>query len=113
MSLTREICSPVVHTPPNKAKVTRIRRLIHRIKGDIADLDDTERARVDNAVAIVRRHRAPSQPCSDTKTFWIAPGFRSLPLRREPAPVRGVAAAYIKNIRMNVRIGVRGSGSVT
>jgi integrase len=43
---------------PTEEEITRIRRLIHRIKGDIADLDDTERARIDNAVAIVRRHRA-------------------------------------------------------
>ena len=43
---------------PTQEEITRIRRLINRIKGDIADLDDTERARIDDAVAIVRRHRA-------------------------------------------------------
>ena len=43
---------------PTEEEITRIRRLINRIKGDIADLDDTERAQVDDAVAIVRRHRA-------------------------------------------------------
>ncbi|WP_204079848.1 tyrosine-type recombinase/integrase [Mycobacterium riyadhense] len=43
---------------PAQEEITRIRRLINRIKGDVADLDDTERARVDEAVAIVRRHRA-------------------------------------------------------
>jgi hypothetical protein len=43
---------------PTEEEITRIRRLINRIKGDIAELDDTERAQVHDAVAIVRRHRA-------------------------------------------------------
>ena len=84
MSLTREICSPVVHTPPNKAKITRIRRLIHRIKGDIADLDDTERARVDNAVAIVRRHRA---------THTVPLGMPVLTTPPEPPTIASEATA--------------------
>ena len=32
--------------------------MINRIKADVADLDETEQARIDDAVAIVRRHRA-------------------------------------------------------
>ena len=43
---------------PTEEEITRIRRLINRIKGDIAELDDTERAQINDAVAIVRRHRA-------------------------------------------------------
>jgi hypothetical protein len=43
---------------PTEEEITRIRRLINRIKGDIADLDDTEQAQIDDAVAVVRRHRA-------------------------------------------------------
>jgi integrase len=43
---------------PTEEEITRIRRLINRIKADIADLDDTEQARIDDAVTIVRRHRA-------------------------------------------------------
>ena len=43
---------------PTEEEITRIRRLINRIKGDIAELDDTEQAQIDEAVAIVRRHRA-------------------------------------------------------
>lgn len=43
---------------PTEEEITRIRRLITRIKDDIAELDDTERAQIDEAVAIVRRHRA-------------------------------------------------------
>ncbi|MGK2881677.1 MAG: hypothetical protein ACSLE6_13095 [Mycobacterium sp.] len=43
---------------PTEEEITRIRRLINRIKGDIAELDDTERAQIDEAIAMVRRHRA-------------------------------------------------------
>ncbi len=43
---------------PAEEEITRVRRLINRIKGDITGIDDTERARIDDAVAIVRRHRA-------------------------------------------------------
>jgi integrase len=43
---------------PTEEEITRIRRLINRIKGDIAELDETERAQINDAVAIVRRHRA-------------------------------------------------------
>jgi hypothetical protein len=43
---------------PTEEEITRIRRLINRIKGDIAELDDAERVQIDDAVAVVRRHRA-------------------------------------------------------
>ncbi len=43
---------------PTQQEITRIRRLINRVKGDIAQLDETERAQIDDAVAVVRRHRA-------------------------------------------------------
>jgi integrase len=43
---------------PTDEEITRIRRLINRIKGDIDGLDEDERARIDDAVAVVRRHRA-------------------------------------------------------
>ena len=46
---------------PTEQEITRIRRLINRINGDIAELDDTERAQIDEAVAIVRRHRPPTR----------------------------------------------------
>ncbi|MEV7971395.1 site-specific integrase [Sphaerisporangium sp. NPDC088356] len=42
---------------PSTEEITRIRRLINRIHGDLADLDDTERADIDRAIAAVRRHR--------------------------------------------------------
>ena len=43
---------------PTAEEITRIRRLITRIHGDIAGLDDADRARIDDAVTVVRRHRA-------------------------------------------------------
>ncbi|HEY6422564.1 MAG TPA: tyrosine-type recombinase/integrase [Pseudonocardiaceae bacterium] len=43
---------------PTGEEITRIRQLINRIKGDVAELDETERARVEDAVAVIRRHRA-------------------------------------------------------
>ncbi len=43
---------------PTDEEITRIRRLINRITGDLAELDQTERAHIDEAVAVVRRHRA-------------------------------------------------------
>jgi hypothetical protein len=43
---------------PTEEEITRIRRLINRITGDIAGLDEAERTQIDDAVAVVRRHRA-------------------------------------------------------
>jgi integrase len=43
---------------PTDEEITRIRRLINRIKGDLAGLDQAERAQINNAVTVVRRHRA-------------------------------------------------------
>lgn len=43
---------------PAEEEISRIRHLIARIKGDIAGLDEAERAQIDEAVAMVRRHRA-------------------------------------------------------
>ena len=43
---------------PAQEEITRIRRLISQIKGDLAQLPDTERARIDEAVTVIRKHRA-------------------------------------------------------
>ena len=43
---------------PSTEEITRIRRLINHINGDIAGLDAVERAQIDDAVAVVRRYRA-------------------------------------------------------
>ena len=45
---------------PAEQEITRIRRLITRINGDIAQLTDAERAQIEEAVSAVRRHRAVS-----------------------------------------------------
>ena len=43
---------------PTEEEITLIRRLINRIKGDVAELDKAEQVRIEDAVAVVRRHRA-------------------------------------------------------
>jgi hypothetical protein len=45
---------------PSEEEITRIRRLINRIKTTLEDLTQQERAEIDQAVAAVRRHRAIS-----------------------------------------------------
>jgi integrase len=45
---------------PPEQEIRKIRELIGRIKGDIAALEPGERARIDQAVAVVRGHRAVS-----------------------------------------------------
>ncbi|HEY6791153.1 MAG TPA: tyrosine-type recombinase/integrase [Trebonia sp.] len=45
--------------PPDQ-EIRKVRELIRRVKGDIAGLEPGERARIDDAVAVVRRHRAVS-----------------------------------------------------
>ena len=64
---------------PTQEEITRIRRLIGRIKGDIAQLPDAERARIDEAVTAIRKHRA---------VHLGMPGIRAAP----PAPAGGVLA---------------------
>jgi integrase len=43
---------------PAEEEITRIRRLIGRINGDITQLTGAERAQVDEAVTVIRKHRA-------------------------------------------------------
>ena len=45
---------------PAEEEITRIRRLITRIKSDLADLAGDKRAAIDDAITIMRRHRAVS-----------------------------------------------------
>jgi integrase len=45
---------------PSQQEITRIRRLIGRINGDLNQASDTERAVIDEAVTVMRRHRAVS-----------------------------------------------------
>jgi hypothetical protein len=69
---------------PTSEEITRIRRLIHRINGDIAGLDAVERAQIDDAVAVVRRHRAAHTVALGLPTVrTAAPAPMTTPL---PAP---------------------------
>ncbi len=45
---------------PAEEEITRIRRLIGRVKGDMTRLSDPERVRIDEAVTVIRKHRAVS-----------------------------------------------------
>ena len=45
---------------PSTEEISRVRQLISRIKGDLAQLPDAERAQVSQAVTVVRKHRAVS-----------------------------------------------------
>jgi len=45
---------------PSEQEISKIWQLINRIKGDIAGLPPHERARVDEAIALARKHRAVS-----------------------------------------------------
>ena len=58
---------------PTQQEITRIRRLINRVKGDIANLDAAERAQIDEAVAVIRRHRAVSLGMPTIRTTQPAP----------------------------------------
>ena len=63
---------------PAAEEITRIRRLINRIKGDIAQLPDTERARIDQAVTVIRKHRAVSLGMPAVRPVPPAPTGRAL-----------------------------------
>jgi hypothetical protein len=43
---------------PSEEEITRIRRLIAKITGDLDQLTPAERAQADEAITVVRRHRA-------------------------------------------------------
>jgi hypothetical protein len=43
---------------PSDAEITRIRRLIDRMKGDLDELTEDDRAQIEDAVTVVRRGRA-------------------------------------------------------
>ena len=45
---------------PAEEEITRIRRLIGRVQGDMTRLSDPERARIGEAVTVIRKHRAVS-----------------------------------------------------
>lgn len=47
-----------VDATPTDEEIIRVRRLINRVKADIADLDGAEQTQIHDAVMVVRRHRA-------------------------------------------------------
>ena len=58
---------------PSQEEITRIRRLIDRVKGNIADLPAAERAQVDQAVTVIRKHRAVNLGMPAVRTTAPAP----------------------------------------
>ena len=62
---------------PTEEEITRIRRLIDRIKGDIADLPAAERAQVDQAVTVIRKHRAVNLGMPAVRTTAPAPAGKA------------------------------------
>ena len=63
---------------PTAEEITRIRRLINRINGDIAGLDEAKRAQINDAITVVRRHRA---------AHTVALGMPTIPAAPAPAPL--------------------------
>jgi hypothetical protein len=61
---------------PSDEEITRIRRLLSRIKATLDDLTSQERAEADQAAAAVRRHRAisPGMPASASRSSASIPG---------------------------------------
>jgi len=56
---------------PSQQEITRIRRLIGRINGDLDQASDTERAVIDEAVTVMRRHRAVSLGMPTTRSTAV------------------------------------------
>jgi len=63
---------------PAQEEITRIRRLINQIKDDTAGLPAAERARIDDAVAVIRKHRAVSLGMPAIRTRPPAPAHEAL-----------------------------------
>jgi integrase len=63
---------------PSDEEITRIRRLISKIKGDIAQLPAAEQARTGEAVTVIRKHRAVSLGMPALRTRTPAPRHQDL-----------------------------------
>jgi hypothetical protein len=63
---------------PAEEEITRIRRLIGQVKGDITRLPDAERACIDEAVTVIRKHRAVSLGMPAVRTVPAAPAGKAL-----------------------------------
>ena len=55
---------------PSEEEITRIRRLIAQIEGDITQISPADRAAIDEAIAVIRKHRAVNlgMPAIRTRT---------------------------------------------
>ena len=63
---------------PSQEEITRIRRLIGRIKDDITRLGDPERAQIQEAVTMIRRHRAVSLGMPSVRVTTSLPASEAL-----------------------------------
>ena len=63
---------------PAEEEITRIRRLISRINGDITQLTGAERAQVDEAVTVIRKHRAVSLGMPSVRITTPSPASEAL-----------------------------------
>jgi len=63
---------------PAEEEITRIRRLIGRVKGDLTRLSDPQRAQVDEAVTVIRKHRAVSLGMPSVRTTPPSPASEAL-----------------------------------
>jgi integrase len=64
---------------PAEEEITRIRRLISRINGDITQLTGAERAQVDEAVTVIRKHRAVSLGMPSVRVTTPSPACEARP----------------------------------
>ena len=64
---------------PAEEEITRIRRLIGRINGDITQLTGAERARIDEAVTVIRKHRAVSLGMPSARVTAPSPASEARP----------------------------------
>jgi hypothetical protein len=62
---------------PSDNEITRVRRLISRMKGDLDDLTDAERTEIQDAVAVVRRGRARITSLGMPKVRQPVPDIRA------------------------------------
>jgi hypothetical protein len=62
---------------PTNEEITRLRRLINRIKGDISQLTEPEQAQIRESVAVIRRHRAVSLGIPTIRTAPTNPAIKA------------------------------------
>ena len=64
---------------PTEEEISRIRRLINRIKGDITQLTNAERAQIDEAITVIRKHRAVNLGMPSIRLHPASPTSEALP----------------------------------